>query len=122
MEAFVKNRNQSQVCNCGTGVIMVLMDINMPIMDGFTATAHIMKKQREYEEVQEEVNQSRIAFGKLPLHVYPVSIVAVTSYTNKANIDRCYEVGMEDVLHKPIDSNKLSTILKKIYEPRASKF
>lgn len=46
VEAFVNNRNQSQVCNCGVGVLLILMDINMPIMDGCTATSHILRKQR----------------------------------------------------------------------------
>jgi len=39
------------VCNCGVGLLLVMMDINMPIMDGCTATQHILKKQQEYEAV-----------------------------------------------------------------------
>jgi len=39
----------------------------------------------------------------------------VTSYTNGANISKCYDVGMVDVLNKPIDSRNLKTILDDNY-------
>jgi len=47
-----------------------------------------------------------------------VAVVAVTSYTNKSNIDKCFEVGMADVLHKPIDSKKLKGVLDELYFPK----
>ena len=40
--------------------------------------------------------------GKELLHVYPVKVVAITSYTNKSNVDECFERGMVEVMHKPV--------------------
>ena len=42
VEKFVENRNQQSICGCGNGFRLILMDINMPVMDGCTATKHIL--------------------------------------------------------------------------------
>ena len=48
VQKFEANRAKS--CNCGVGYKLILMDINMPVMDGITATELILEKQQEYEE------------------------------------------------------------------------
>lgn len=62
---------------------MVLMDIQMPIMDGYTATKLI----REYE--LEKGSQK-------------VPIIALTAYALKNEIEKCIEVGCTSYLSKPI--------------------
>ena len=115
VEKFVQSRNKQMECNCGVDFRLILMDINMPVMDGCTATKHILKFQTEYESELREENAERVAMGKEPLPIVPLKISAITSYTNKSNIDECFAVGMNEVIHKPIDFSTLKDVLNRFY-------
>lgn len=67
---------------------LILMDLMMPIMDGFTATRII----RESEGLR-----------KTP-------ILAVTAYGNTC-LEKAMEVGFDDVISKPIDFSNLEPLL-----------
>ncbi len=69
---------------------LVLMDIMMPEMDGFTATEQIRKDPR---------------FTKLP-------IIAVTAKAMKDDQDRCLRAGANDYLAKPIDLDRLFSLIR----------
>ncbi len=71
-------------------VNLVLMDIMMPIMNGFEAMAAIRKQKR---------------FHKLP-------IIALTAKAMKGDRARCIEAGASDYLAKPVDTDKLLSLLK----------
>jgi PAS domain S-box-containing protein len=73
---------------------LVLVDCQMPVMDGYTAT----KKIREWE----------LAHGKSRL-----PIVALTADAFEEDRKRCIAVGMDDFLAKPLDFAQLNSILKK---------
>lgn len=88
---------------CGKGYRLILMDINMPVMDGCTATKKIKEFQEQYSQNMREENIERMAQGLDPIKEVPLNIVAITSYTNKDNIDECFRVGMIDVIHKPVN-------------------
>jgi len=79
---------------------LVLMDCQMPVMDGFEAT----RKIREREGPQ----------GKHTV------IVAVTAQASAADRDACLAAGMDDYLTKPINSKKLDGLLKKWLPPGSS--
>ncbi|CUW40317.1 protein of unknown function [Magnetospirillum sp. XM-1] len=69
---------------------MVLMDMQMPVMDGITATREIRK----------------MGHADLP-------IIAMTANAMQADRDRCLEAGMNDHLAKPIDPDEMfATLLK----------
>jgi CheY-like chemotaxis protein len=72
---------------------LVLMDIQMPEMDGMEATAKI----REKEE---------LAGGHLP-------IVALTAHAMKGDEDLCLAAGMDGYLTKPIHPQELDMVLTK---------
>ena len=91
------------------------MDINMPVMDGCTATKHILDFQEKYEESTKEDNVEYAAMGQDLMHIIPLKISAITSYTNKSNIDECFAVGMDEVIHKPVEFNVLKDILIRFY-------
>ncbi len=69
---------------------LVLMDIMMPEMDGFTAMEEIRKDPR---------------FAKLP-------IIAVTAKAMKDDQDRCLRAGANDYLAKPIDLDRLFSLIR----------
>jgi signal transduction histidine kinase/DNA-binding response OmpR family regulator len=71
---------------------IVLMDCQMPEMDGFTATKHI----REYEQ---SVNKA----------AHP--IVALTANALTGDRERCLEAGMDDYLSKPFTMPALREIV-----------
>ena len=70
---------------------VVLMDIQMPVMDGYQATAHI---------------RAQAQHATLP-------IIAMTANVMAQDLMRCREVGMVDHIGKPIDPNILSNTLQK---------
>jgi len=72
---------------------IVLMDIHMPGMDGVETARRLMESG-----------------GRT------VPIVAVTADTTPENHARCLEVGMTDVVHKPVSVQLLAPILCRYFE------
>jgi two-component system, sensor histidine kinase and response regulator len=70
---------------------LVLMDMQMPVMDGVEATIEIRKQAR---------------FANLP-------IVAMTANAMSSDRDHCLDVGMNDHLAKPIDPDLLVETLQR---------
>jgi len=66
---------------------VVLMDVQMPVMDGFQATALIREKEKS--------NGGH------------VRIIALTAYAMKGDRERCLAAGMDDYICKPIDRAEL---------------
>jgi signal transduction histidine kinase/DNA-binding response OmpR family regulator/HPt (histidine-containing phosphotransfer) domain-containing protein len=66
---------------------LVLMDVQMPEMDGFEATAAIRARERETGD--------------------HVPMLATTAYAMKSDRDRCIEAGFDSYVRKPIDIDEL---------------
>ncbi len=73
---------------------LVLMDMQMPIMDGYTATRMI----RAWE-------------GKN--HLEPTPIIALTSHALKGDMEKCLEAGCSDYVSKPIKKDKIMETLER---------
>ena len=80
------------------GLDLVLMDLNMPVLDGFNATLRI----REYELTRD-----------LP-------VVAVTAFDSAESRAAAGAVGCCDYVVKPLDLEHLSTLLQKLLPKRES--
>lgn len=76
---------------------LVLMDMQMPVMDGVTATKIIRRNPN---------------FSKLP-------ILAMTANAMSSDRDKCIEAGMNDFVTKPIDPESLFLSLLRWIPPRA---
>ena len=72
---------------------VVLMDCQMPDMDGFEATIAI----RKFEETTG----------------HRIPIIAMTANAVKGDKERCITAGMDDYLSKPVEPGQLKTILQK---------
>ena len=80
-----------------TAYDLVLMDIQMPEMDGYQATAKIRSESR---------------FASLP-------IIAMTAHATIEEKQRCLAAGMNDHVSKPIDPDALFATLMRWTKPQA---
>ncbi len=80
----------------GTRFDAVLMDLQMPIMDGYESVA-LMRERRDLQS--------------LP-------IIAMTAHALLAEREKCLAIGMNDYVTKPIDPAQLYQILRKWVAPR----
>lgn len=72
----------------------ILMDVQMPHMDGLTATNKIREREREKGLV-------------------PTPIIGMTAHATYNDMDKCLEIGMSSYLPKPIRQQELCDLLKK---------
>jgi CheY-like chemotaxis protein len=84
---------------CEQVVDIVVMDCQMPVLDGLEVTAII----REAE--------SKVG-GHLP-------IIAVTAHAMKQDIDQCLAVGMDEHLSKPFKADQLRTMIRQAMKTKA---
>lgn len=77
---------------------LILMDIMMPVMDGFEATNEIRKLENEDPSL-----------GHTP-------IIAFTANTINNDREKCVNGGMDDIIEKPFDINKFREILSSLPE------
>jgi len=80
---------------------LVLMDIQMPRMDGFQATRHIRKLEQ-------------LSGTHLP-------VIAMTAYAVKGDRERCLAAGMDGYIPKPIKPDMLYDEIEAILLPMARK-
>jgi PAS domain S-box-containing protein len=72
---------------------LVLMDCQMPEMDGYEATRYIRDPK------------SKVLNNNIP-------IIAMTAYAMKGDREKCIECGMNEYLSKPVQVDKLSNMLE----------
>lgn len=80
---------------CNEDFDAVLMDIEMPVMDGIEATIAIRK------------NVNSVRNPNIP-------IIALTAHALREYEEKCYKVGMDNYLTKPVDIEKLSAVLQSV--------
>jgi two-component system, sensor histidine kinase and response regulator len=77
------------------GFDLILMDLEMPVMNGWDATAAIRARE-------------------LSAGTRRLAIVALTAHAMKGQDDRCREAGMDHYLAKPIEVGALDAVLEQI--------
>jgi signal transduction histidine kinase/ligand-binding sensor domain-containing protein/CheY-like chemotaxis protein/HPt (histidine-containing phosphotransfer) domain-containing protein len=98
LEVDVANNGEEAVAAWATGIYdLILMDCQMPVMDGYQAAREIRSR---------ETGTRRIP------------IIALTADAMKGTEGLCREAGMDDYLTKPIDRDRLSEVINR-YVPAA---
>ena len=100
---LTKLGHQVEICEHGQAVLdanldqfdIVLMDCQMPVLDGLEATRRIRKLELE-DKTRE-----------------PVYIIAMTANTQEDDRAACIEAGMDDFISKPVQLKELQIALQK---------
>jgi CheY-like chemotaxis protein len=71
---------------------LIFMDVNMPEMDGYTATRHIRTMEEPYRSIP---------------------VIALTADAMQGDKEKCIEAGMTDYISKPFRLEEIEAILKK---------
>ncbi len=82
---------------------LVLMDVQMPEMDGLTAAQLIRRRERDGDHWPQQRS-------RLP-------IIAMTAHAMKGDRERCLQAGMDDYVSKPIRAGELQTAIARSLEP-----
>jgi len=90
---FATNGAEAVEKTCANEYSLVLMDCQMPMMDGFEATLEIRK--REF-----------VKGGHIP-------IIAMTAFAMAGDREQCIASGMDDYLSKPVTMEQLENMLEK---------
>ncbi len=93
IQAATNGKEAVEICK-NTHFDLILMDVQMPIMDGLQATKEIRKIQAKRNKL--------------------APILALTAGATKEERDKCLQVGMDEIVTKPIEQDKLRAILDKI--------
>lgn len=88
---------QALAAATGGGFDLIVMDVQMPVMDGHEASR---------------------AIRALPGKAGRVPIVALTAGTDAADDARCRAAGMDDCLHKPLTMDRLRAVLGRWFPGR----
>ncbi len=76
---------------------VILMDCQMPLLDGFQATAAIRERERDVEESARN----------------PIPIIGLTADSGDDVRERCLASGMDDMLSKPVDAAHLEATVER---------
>jgi CheY-like chemotaxis protein len=74
------------------------MDVQMPVMDGYQATAAIRERERHSGD--------------------HTPIIALTAHSTDRDREACYQAGMDACLSKPIDVGQLVAFVEQATQPR----
>ena len=92
---LAENGEQAVHAFTGKSYDLILMDVQMPVMDGYEATMAIRRLEADMQVVKR------------------IPIIAMTAHVIKEHIDKCMESGMDAYLPKPVRRLDLLAVVDK---------
>ena len=86
---------------------LILMDIQMPIVDGYEATRLIRELEKTAELVVAQNNPEN------PIKITRTPIIAMTAHAIKGYREKCIEAGMDDYITKPFKKKDMIDMVEK---------
>jgi CheY-like chemotaxis protein/HPt (histidine-containing phosphotransfer) domain-containing protein len=101
---------------------VILMDCQMPEMNGFTATGLIREREERdaLRVTRDEKNESSATGHASPVtrHISHIPIIALTAHATPGDREQCLAAGMDDYFTKPFTQEKLREVLGKWLKER----
>jgi CheY-like chemotaxis protein len=104
--SFAENGQQALEAIRNEAFDLLLMDAQMPVMDGFEATRAIRKAEAARR-------QATSFFSLHPSALPHVPIIAMTAQVPKAEEEKFREAGMDDYIGKPFRKKELRAMVEK---------
>ena len=89
---------------------LVLMDVQMPDMNGFEATAQIREREAQWKRSRapkSEQGDTQVEGSSPGFNSARIPIIAMTAHAMKGDRERCLESGMDGYVSKPIQARGL---------------
>jgi len=136
LKVTVANDGQEAVIAVQNGDYdVILMDIQMPVMDGYTATRRIRKWESERRNAEVATQngegglkaqssklkvEDRVQASNLQPLTSNIPIIAMTAHAMAGDEQKSLKAGMNDHVTKPIDPDQLFASLVKWIKPSAA--
>jgi len=106
---------------------LILMDIQMPEMDGFEATREIRKIEDRNQKSEDGSQKTEVRSQKTEIRqnkhqalthqqssIHSIPIIAMTAHAMTGDREKCIDAGMDDYVTKPIKPEVLYSIINKV--------
>jgi PAS domain S-box-containing protein len=98
------NGNEALMAYAAERFDLILVDVQMPEMDGFAVTKAIRERERHAAPA---TGEQGVATGHIP-------IVAMTAHAMKGDRERCLDAGMDSYISKPLSPERLYEVIESV--------